>query len=98
MERIYAVKNKLSGRNVNNGLFLYPTDTMASVTLAEQIGKSESLKLEENDLYYLGEYNAETQEIKLESPRVIAWDCRRLKERKLENETVNEAKENLSKS
>lgn len=97
MTKIYAVQNILSGRNATGGLFTYPTDTMASVELAEQISKSKTIRLDESRLYCIGTYDEELQQIKTEGyPTVISWDMRRLKEAPSEEKTREEVQKDLT--
>lgn len=97
MTKIYAVQNILSGRNATGGLFTYPTDTMASVELAEQIVKSKTIRLDECRLYCIGEYDEERQQIETDGyPAVVSWDLRRLKEAPSEEKTREEVQKDLT--
>ena len=97
MEKIFVVKNLLSNRNNNGGLFLFPTDVMASVVLAEGIVKGGKDRLEELQLWELGEYDETTNKITLAEPTLVQWDLRRLKEQKMEDKTKEEIEKDLSK-
>lgn len=96
MERIYCVVNRLSGRNTNPGLYLFPTDSYASAELGEAIGKSPNLHIEECNLYCLGTYNTEENKIIADKGYIVPWDLRRLKEPKMEDKTPEEVKKDLS--
>lgn len=95
--KLYAVQNILSGRNATAGIFTYPTDTMASVELAEQIVKGKTIRIDECRLFCIGKYDEEMQKIDTEGyPTVISWDMRRLKEAPSETKTKEEVENDLA--
>lgn len=98
MERIYSVKNMLSNRNANGGLYLFATEVQASVELAEAISKSTSIRLEEVQLWEIGTYDEEANIIQAYPvPKLIAWDMRRIREQKMADMTPREVENDLSK-
>ena len=97
MTKLYAVQNILSGRNATEGIFTYPTDTMASVTLAENISKSPNMRLDECRLFCIGKYDDELQKIETEGyPVVVSWDLRRLKEQPAQEKSKEELQKDLN--
>lgn len=105
MVKMYAVKNTLSDKNALGGVSLFDTDAWASVLLSDLISKSETLRLEECQIICIGNYDESTQEIKTEweengqtvkAPYIIAYDTRRIKEKKLEDRTPEQVKNDLS--
>ena len=91
---MYVTKNLLSG--LSDGIFLYRTDKLASVEIAEMLVKGRRMVLEEFQLNRVGTFDNETNEVvPSASFDIIPWDCRRMVEPKIDA-PVKDVEENIS--
>lgn len=82
---VYCVENTLSG--FNSGLYIFPTDKMASVSVPDILaprnlassGRKDFIT-DEFRLFRVGAFDVETRELFSQSPSLIPWDFRRFME------------------
>lgn len=85
LQKVFAVKNILSG--ISSGLYLFPTEAQAAVDLAVNLAPRQySVKDQQEfintelQLFCVGEFNIESNELLACPARLVAWDFRRMKE------------------
>lgn len=76
---MYVTTNLLSG--LSDGIFVYRTDKLASVEIAEMLVKGRRVSLDEFQLKRVGSFDNETCDVfPSANPEIITWDCRRMVE------------------
>lgn len=91
---VYCVTNLLSG--LSDGLWLYPTDKMASVELAPLYVNVKKTPLDEAVLVKVGTFDTSTKKLVPDDEQIpIEWDCRRIREVNIDSKDVQGVAEKI---
>ena len=92
---VYCVPNLLSG--LSDGLFIYPTDKLASVELAPLYVHTKRVPLDEVVLNNIGTFDTSSRVLVPSSEIIpVEWDTRRLRESYMTNQSVEQVAQNIS--
>lgn len=92
---VYCVTNLLSG--LSDGLFLYPTDRMASVEIAPLMVHGRHVPLDEVVLNRIGTFDTSSRALVPDDEIIpIEWDNRRLRESVMINKSPDEVVQSIN--